>query len=285
MTLAAWFAAHPELESGWDAIASLRCARDVSALAARPGASRPRAYVTSSPTYVYPREENTPSHTRPLRGDRLAENRARVAEILHELFPEASVLIVTRGFREALLSSYSQHVRMGGRAPIAELFGGGGGGVGEYLNYDGVLDLYENKFGSERLVVLPYELLRDDPERFSSEVEGHLGVSGGGTLPRLNRALSPAALYWYPRLSLGVARALAGEGGRVRRRLWQVYVSSIARDALARPAGVLGRLAPGRRVTAADVPDRVLERLRGRAERLRGRALYEPYQSDYLNEK
>jgi hypothetical protein len=279
MTLAAWFAAHPEIESGWDAIAGFRCARDVSALAARPGACRPRAYVTSSATYVYPMEKNTTNARFP--PDRLAADRARVAELLHELFPEASVLIVTRGFRDALLSTYSEHARMGGSAPIAELFAG----AGEYLNYDHVLELYENEFGSERLVVLPYELLRDDPERFSSEIEGHLGVSGGGTLPRRNRAVSPAALYWYPKLSKGVTWVLARAGERARRRLLPVYVNLIEKDALARPAGLLGRLAPGRRVTAADVPNDVLETFRGRAERLRGRAFYEPYQADYLNEK
>jgi hypothetical protein len=286
MALAAWFAAHPELESNEDAIAGFRCARDISALATRPGDSRPRAYVTSSatllyPHFLYPPGEVAPSLNAGIRADRLGDERARVADTLHELFPEASVLIVTRGFRDVLLSGYSQHVRMGGRTSIADLFAE----VGEHLNYDSVLELYEKKFGGERLVVLPYELLRDEPERFTSEVEGHLGVSGGGTLPRLNQALSPAALYWYPKLSLVVTRALSGAGERARRRLWQAYAVWIARDALAGPARMLGRLAPGRRVTAADIPDRILEALRGRAERLRGRALYEPYQADYLNER
>jgi hypothetical protein len=276
MALAAWFAGHPEIESGWDAIAGFRSARDVSALAVRPRTSRPRAYVTSSATYAYPNTTDTrfPS-------DGLGASRARVAEVLHEVFPHASVLIVTRGFRGALLSTYSEHARMGGSTPIAELFAE----AGEYLNYDHVLELYESAFGSERLIVLPYELLRDDPERFSSEIEAHLGVSGGETLPRRNRSVSPTALYWYPKVSKRVTWVLARAGGRARQRLWRAYVSWIERDALARPADLLGRLAPGRQVTAADIPDQVLEAFRGKAERLRERPFYEPYQSDYLNEK
>lgn len=98
---------------------------------------------------------------------------ARVCSTLTALFPTAHVLLVTRGFRTMILSSYSQYARSGGTLDLES-----------YLklayeerawDYDYVAGLYQRAFGGERTLVMPYELLRADPAAFTRGMEERLG--------------------------------------------------------------------------------------------------------------
>jgi hypothetical protein len=286
-TLAAWFAAHPQLDFVPNGIGGYR---DVAALASRaagPADEPPLWQVTSSDELSSPRIADRPS----MRGTglpRLAvpvpESRRRVCETLRRLSPGATILIVTRGFRGALVSGYSQYVRMGGRLDIFDPMLARSHDASGFLDYDAVVRLYTEAFGADRVIVLPYELLRDEPHTFTRLLEEQLGLDAASPpLPALNRSLSPEAILWYRRLSVLVATVCRVLGPRAGERLYAAYADRIDRDRLRGPARIADRLLPGHRAEAIQIPEELLEPFRGRAAELGKLPLYAPYARDYLN--
>ena len=84
---------------------------------------------------------------------------AKVCLVLHSLHPGSRILIVTRGFKELILSGYSQYVRMGGRLRLREMCSQIAQGVKadtlHFYDVDGLLKIYGDAFGSENLIVMP----------------------------------------------------------------------------------------------------------------------------------
>ncbi len=105
----------------------------------------------------------------------------RTAKRLKQAFPDPTitVLIVVRAQPSMLLSLYAQYVNEGGWGSLPEFLEGKAEGLNwnpDYLAYDRLVDIYEDLF-PERVVVLPYELLRSDPARFLTTVAGTMGTT------------------------------------------------------------------------------------------------------------
>lgn len=283
--LQSWFARHPQLAFadgglsgfadvyGLERAAAVPTAGCLYAVTSCEGLSAPRADAGSDLVSYDPGALP------------LAERQQRACRMLADLFPEATILIVTRGFRSMLLSSYSQYVRSGGDSDFADLVAHAlshRGGDGHHLvtvehwNYDRFLAAYREAFGAGQVLVLPYELLRDDPGRFVALLEERLGLDPFEMpLERLNPTLSGEEMAWYPRF----ARALRKLGSR---RLFALYVRAAFSNRLRRPIRLAQRIRPARPVTAGLLPDEVVEGFRGCAETLRSDPLYAPYAADYL---
>ena len=106
-----------------------------------------------------------------------------VAHRVHRLFPGAKVLIVIREQRSMVLSGYKQYAREGGVQglsrflhpkkrlrswPVFDL---------AYFEYDRLIRCYRELFGADRVLVLPYEMLRSEPEQFVSRICEVCGTS------------------------------------------------------------------------------------------------------------
>ena len=283
--LAAWFAAHPQVDYRPNGIGGYHGAFELAVSAAGPPTEPPLWQVTSSEALSVPRTSDVPSADEdppPRRAVPLVESRRRVCETLRRLSPGATILIVTRGFRGMAVSGYSQYVRMGGRLLPGEVLAERYEPTEEW-DSDSLIELYRDAFGRDRVIVMPYEVLRDDPDRFVRLLEERLGLGASPPLPALNVALAPEAIYWYRVLSIAVAAVSRVLGRRVGGRLFRRYVALIARDRLSVLARVADRLLPGRRVPL-DFPDEAFERFRGSASSLAELPLYEPYAREYLNE-
>ncbi len=273
-----WFAAHPQLHYRAGGIAGFSSALDLM-LHGVGAACRPRYFVTSSESLTIPRLDTGVPHAIPAGGNAfsgtLAHAQERACANLARLFPDAHVLIVTRGFRSIMLSSYSQYVRRGGTAGIDALFARGGG---LQWQYDRIVALYRRAFG-ERVIVLPYELLVDDPAAFRDEIERRLGLDAFDFAPgRDNIALSPRELAWYPRLAWMAQRLPAGARARVHRRL----AAASFENRLAKPIALLDRLRPVPPVTAASIPESALAVHRDHAVALAAEPLFRSYAAEYL---
>lgn len=277
-----WFAQHPQLAYREWGIAGLGNVFDVTAEAASP--RRPRYRVTSFQGFALPLADYAFMGERP--ADELipkAAVRQEVCRILHDLFPGATVLLVTRGFREMILSTYSELVRQGAtfgpRAYFHSLLKLARRGE-QAFPYDQIIRLYGDAFGPDKVIILPYELLRDSPQAFFDELVARLGLAQAPvSSARVRPALSPEALYWYPRMTR-LVRYLCRRIGR--RKLYRQYLDALREGRLNRLAGLLGRLRTGPRIEPADVPDALVGRCRGSAELLRGLPQYAPYSQDYL---
>ncbi|HEX8116788.1 MAG TPA: hypothetical protein VF521_05910 [Pyrinomonadaceae bacterium] len=286
--LQAWFGLHPELRYAPGGLGGFHNVYEV----ARPTRTEYKYFVTSFEGLSTPHESAGGVRLEfgglaPSLPDPVKDNQRAVCEVLHGIFPESRVLIVTRGFKAMIASAYSQSVRAGGRlhpeAMCRELAARLRNEGQHYYDYDYLVGLYAEAFGEANLVVMPYELLRDDQPRFLSELERRLGLTHAEvSLGRVNESLSPEALYWYPLISRAVSAAASRLGNERARRVYTWYVGKTLEDRLRPLVRALGWLRPGRRVTADDFPEDVLTYCRGRATRLMRNPLYAPYAAEYL---
>jgi hypothetical protein len=282
-TLQAWFEGHPQLRYAPNSLGGYYHAVEIAA----PAESAPAWYVTSSQGYSTPRAGDVPARqgfgylSEPLTP--IVARRAAICEALRALFAGSTILIVTRGFRGILASGYSEYVRGGGALALRDVFAADAP-VEDYYDYDAVVRLYEEAFGEERVVVLPYELLRDDPDSFLGTLERRLAIEHADLPPALNPSLTPTELYWYPRISRLVAGILRRLARRHFDRLYKPYVALTIENRLRGVVALLDRLQPGRRLGPREIPEDLVERCRGRAAELARRPLYGPYAAEYLND-
>ena len=209
---------------------------------------------------------------------------ARVCEYLKSLYPNGKILIVTRGFKGFLLSLYSQYTKCGGVLDLLEMCKG----VLEIdiLNFDYLIRLYEDAFGKENLIVMPYELLRDDQNKFFAVIEERLNLQHfESNIGRLNESLSSEELYWYPKISSRVSKFAQRFGQNGYAKIYHWYISKTIKNKFQKVIKLLSRWKPDRKVSAFDFPDEVLSYCKGKATILRDNPLYAPYLKDYLLEE
>jgi UbiA prenyltransferase family/Sulfotransferase family len=272
-----WMSAHPQLQYAGTGIAGFRDVLQIASDSAAPrrgvlyrvtsyeGLAQPHAYAGAE-RVDYERVKSTS----------MGNAQAQACATLAALFPTAHVLLVTRGFRSMILSSYSQYVRTGGQASLWEAIEG----AKDAWDYDYLVRLYSEAFG-DRLIVMPYELLREDLQAFTREVEARLGLKHFTiTVDRVNPALSPVELAWYPRLTRLVRSLPVGD--IIRSRLYDLHVRAMLANRYGGLAAMLQRVHPIRTITADVLKDETLNAFAGKAERLRDNPLFAPYRSDYL---
>jgi hypothetical protein len=88
----------------------------------------------------------------------------RIAERLHEVFPEGRILVAVREQRSLIVTSYKGYVLQGGAAPLAQFLDpprSRGRRVPwfdeHYLRYDLLVDRYRSLFGADRVLALPFD--------------------------------------------------------------------------------------------------------------------------------
>jgi len=125
-----------------------------------------------------------------------------LADRIAAVFPRARVIMVIREQRSMILSTYAQYVKMGGGCSLSRYLNAPDdsrrpGFRFEHFRYDRLIAHYQQRFGSERVLVESYERFRDEPHAFA---EGVAAFSGGKAPPPesatavLNRSLGPLAL-------------------------------------------------------------------------------------------
>ena len=286
--LQAWFERHPELRYMPGGLGGFH---DVYEMARPPGRAY-KYYVTSFEGLSTPHESAGGVRldfggAEPERQDPVKENQASVCAVLKSVFPGSRVLIVTRGFKGMIISAYSQSVRMGGRLhlegmcqKLAERLQND---AQHYYDYDYLIRLYGEAFGEENLIVMPYDLLRDDEAKFLAVLEERLGLEHVETkLGRVNPSLTPEELYWYPVISRAVSAAASRLGATRFRKIYGWYVRKTLDNKLGFSIKLLRLLRPDRKVTEGDFPLEILSYCEGKATRLKDNPLYRPYASEYL---
>lgn len=270
-----WFEAHPQLAYAEGGIAGYGNVYAMVGQAAAP-TEAVRCRVTSCESLSIPRANSgrSPFDRWQSGADRASAAEAEACAALASLFPKAGVLVVTRGFRSMILSSYSQYVRTGGALGL-ETFALSAGNAGSW-DYDRLIGRYRAAFGTERVLILPYELLRADGAAFVAKIETWLGLDHfPGPEEAVNAALTPAELAWYPRFARAAARVRS-------ERFAKLYARMAFKGGLRPAAKLMQRIRPLSPIAPRLVPDGVLEAFRGKVECLRGDPLYAPYADDYL---
>lgn len=212
-------------------------------------------------------------------------------QLLKEIFPGAKILIVTRGLKKLLFSVFSQFAKVGGIANLNELFVSPTennfaemiGNVKDDFGINHLFEMYANAFGKENIIILPYELLRDDKRKFLSLIEKEMGLEPfDGQIPRLNESLSPVELYWYPRISKRVSRFAQIFGQKGYEKIYRWYVKRTLKNEFSWVVKTLNQIKPGQKVVESDFPEEILEHCRNFATILKDNPLYQPYLKEYL---
>lgn len=101
----------------------------------------------------------------------------KVASKLKELFPQAKILVVVRSPRSLLHSLYSQYLSSAGYVGFEKFLQNTAGLVFRMYDYGYIIPMYERLFGTENVLILPYELLRQDHHKFLGLVEDFFELS------------------------------------------------------------------------------------------------------------
>ncbi|AKJ64449.1 sulfotransferase [Kiritimatiella glycovorans] len=113
---------------------------------------------------------------------------ARIVENLARTWPGAKVLIVVREPLAWAISKYRMHYRHHQTsAPIEELL------VPELEGYDGTVARFREAFGADRVRVVPFEWILEDPQRFA-EAAAKL-IAPGATVRAPHTPSNQGALY------------------------------------------------------------------------------------------
>lgn len=105
-----------------------------------------------------------------------------IADRLAAVFPNARILIVVREQTSMFLSIYKEYIRRGGAASLRQYLATPTDGYWlpqfrfEFLEYHRLIGHYQDVFGAENVMVLPYELLRTQPDTFLGQIGEFVGV-------------------------------------------------------------------------------------------------------------
>ena len=275
-----WFAAHPQIAFARTGILGVRRVFDLAnGKAPDPAAIRLR--VTSEESLATPHATAGAGTLAPMASSPGMAPEG-VCETLRDLFPGAWILIVTRGYREVLISSYSQAVKLGtmGYFPgwDPDYCAEGRPGFGKW-DYPRVIRCYEAAFPG-RVIVLPYELLRDDPGAFLGALEQVFQLDHRPLPPGIaNPSLSPVELAWYPFFSRFIRYAPIPAA--LKRPLLRGYLRAVSRGRLRGLARACQRARPRRLPGADTINDAVLATLSSQPDWLRDREAYGKYAAFY----
>ena len=106
-----------------------------------------------------------------------------VADRLHQVLPEARIFLLVREQNSMILSSYREHIKMGGITTIERFIGmerrnRGFGALCrlDFLEYDLLIAYYQQLFGKENVLVLPFELLKKNRKLFLQKLSEFSGL-------------------------------------------------------------------------------------------------------------
>jgi hypothetical protein len=219
----------------------------------------------------------------------------KVCQVLKSLYPNGKILFITRGFKGIIMSGYSEYIRAGGVLSIQAFANANRLAIqdstaekiyGEEVDYTFIANIYEEAFGKENVITLPFELLRSDQNKFLTIIEERLGLSHFiNQIGKINESLSPEELYWYPRVSSVVSGISQRFGKKGYARVYRWYVKRTLKNKFRRVIKILDRIRPNRAVKDTDFPFDILEYFReNNSERFAAKFLDDPIYAAYLPE-
>lgn len=166
---------------------------------------------------------------------------AAVAGRLAGQFPDGRVLIVIREQRSHLLSMYNEYVNGGGSCSLDRFLDPPTGSKiplfdSRFLEFHRLILRYQELFGVDRVGVVPFELLKQDPDAFLYRVVEFSGARGSGSVALaqvVRRSTTPSAVHLQRRLNFFFLRNNSNPAAP-----WEV-------PAVRRVARAAGKLTPG----------------------------------------
>jgi len=107
-----------------------------------------------------------------------------VAQRIKATFPDARILVCIREQKSMIVSQYFQFVRQGGSRSLISMLRDNDSKVGfrpvirkEHFEYDLMYNLLRRYFDADKILMLPHELLRHEPDAYFAKLNTLLGTS------------------------------------------------------------------------------------------------------------
>lgn len=190
-----FFINHPQLHFQHNGIAGFNSTKDIATYTE----ADKTAYFVFSDNFTYYRG-NKPIKTK----ENIEQYQINSAKTLYEIFPHSKILIITRAPHSSILSAYYESIKNGYHLnseerlhlPIAK-----SNLIGHY-NYTFLISLYYKTFGKNNVIVIPYELLQDEPDKFLRYLEDELKLEHHAiSMSPVNQSLTANENYWYLQFS------------------------------------------------------------------------------------
>ncbi len=201
---------------------------------------------------------------------------------LYNKLPCSKILIVTRSFLSLISSLYSEIVKAGFPIKFEDYLSRIKKLLLANYDYNYLIDLYVEKFNKENVIVLPYELLRDDQNNFISIIEKSLNINHYDIeIGKVNPSLSKEELFWYPVISNMILSLSRKRELIYRSNFYKKYKTYLMRNRLKPVAKFLSQLVPSSR-KSNQIPNGYLDEFKGKADILKNYPHYENYFGEYL---
>lgn len=106
----------------------------------------------------------------------------RIADRLHQVFPEGRTLVVVREQRSMVVSTYKGYVQQGGAAPLEHFLEGRRSATFRvpgfdpaYLEYDRLIAYYRGLFGADNVLALAFDQFVEDGRGFVERIAAFAG--------------------------------------------------------------------------------------------------------------
>lgn len=204
----------------------------------------------------------------------IKKHQKKTLHSLHNIFPDAAVLIVTRGFESAFRSMYWQYVSIGGVLSFKDFQHQYSAYFADFYDYDFLISIYKEVYGNN-VVILPFELLSDDPVRFLTEAGHECGLPHAGYRgPKANVAQMEKAES-YRMLSRFIKNLIYPFPYSIQKKIYQAYSSALYQRKLSWlpdffPEGNLS------------ISNETIGRFIGKADVLKNEKKFKPYAEVYF---
>jgi hypothetical protein len=209
----------------------------------------------------------------------------KICETLYNIFPTAKVLMITRGYTTVFASIYAQYISMGGTLSCMELMKRNEEMFTTFLDYSYTINLYQKKFGKDNLVVLPYELLNENPEEFLSLIEAQLTIKSkfNFTFQKLNASMSEAELSAYHKTSRLLFSVLKPFSKSLQIKIYSAYCNAVRAQKPHPVMAFISKFVSGK--VDMNACTQMAYAMKGKAEILRSEKYHQNYLLDYMIDK
>ncbi len=163
----------------------------------------------------------------------VATQQRATLEKLYRLFPTAKILVVTRGFSVVVKSMYAQYVKVGGILTFADFQKEYALSLGEFYNYDRLIECCKSIFGEKQVLVKPFEFLQASPALFMSELESDLALKPYKvSCEKLNASLSDEESVSYQKISSAIFHFIQWMPYFLQKLIYGLYVWLLYKEKL-----------------------------------------------------
>lgn len=280
--LQAWFDKHPAMLYKYHGLGGFYNTRDLSWYAESEEQMHECFVISSEHLSVWKSDSDIVGMRKGFKQYDIRKYQQKLCDTLYSLYPTGKVLIVTRGFTTMFNSMYAQYVFNGGTYNFEDFYNSIGDNVPHIFDYSHVVSIYRQRFGHDNVIVMPYEMLRDDPEAFTDYIEKAMGMQRTFKFSKekINATRDKKILNAHLIVSNALYHAVQILPYKAQRVVYGLYMKQNYSGKLSWLYKFVAARS-GKEISLGNVTG-ILKPLEGKADLLKNEPLFQPYLKEYL---